>query len=218
MPRALSLTFDGGPDPVWTQRVLDALGRAGARATFFVVGERVRANPDAVCAVLAAGHDVQLHCDRHLAHSQRSEAEIAQDTSAALATLRELGVAPTHWRTPCGIETESTVGVARAKRLTLVRWTFDTHDRRGDAPALMLRAARRAVAVGGVVLMHDALAPGGLRGGCENTADFIPALVAAARSRGLKVGPLPPPMPRSLRPARSQPRMRSYDRSSRSAA
>lgn len=218
MPRALSLTFDAGPDPVWTQRVLDALARAGARATFFVIGERVRANPAAVCAALAAGHDVELHCDRHLAHGRRTEAEIARDTRAALATLRELGVAPTRWRTPCGIETESTLRVARAQRLTLVRWTLDTHDRRGDAPASMLQAARRAVAVGGVVLMHDAPGPGALRSGCENTVDFIPALVAAARSRGLKVGPLPALTPRTPRPLRSGVRTRGYRASSRSAA
>jgi len=211
MSRALSLTFDDGPDEVWTQRVLDALGRASVRATFFVVGERVREHPASVRAALAAGHDVQLHCDRHIAHDQLGEAEIASDTSRALATLRELGVAPTHWRAPWGIATAASVRVARAQRLRLVRWTLDTHDWRGDSPASMLQAARRAVALGGVVLMHDALGPGARREGCTNTVDFIAALVAAARSRGVTVGPLHLQRPGTRRPWRAGVRGHSAD-------
>lgn len=218
MSRALSLTFDDGPDEVWTPRVLEGLARAGVDATFFVVGERVRAHPETVRAVLAAGHDVQLHCDRHTAHDQLSEAEIARDTSQALATLRELGVAPTHWRAPWGVATAASARVARAHGLRLVRWTLDTHDWRGDCPASMLRGARRAVALGGVVLMHDALGPGAPREGCANTVDFIAALVAAARSRSVKVGSLNLQRPWTQRPARAGVRSGSFDLARVSAA
>jgi peptidoglycan/xylan/chitin deacetylase (PgdA/CDA1 family) len=210
MPGALSLTFDDGPDEVWTRRVLEALARASVRATFFMVGERVRRAPATARAVLEAGHEVQLHCDRHLAHSELGERELERDASSALASLELLGAHPTYWRAPWGVQTAASEQVARAHRLTLVRWTVDTHDWRGDSPARMLVAARRSLAQGGVVLMHDALGPGATRDGCANTVDFIAALVAAARSRGVRVGPLSLQRPRAPRPSRSNGHARGF--------
>ncbi|HLH15238.1 MAG TPA: polysaccharide deacetylase family protein [Solirubrobacteraceae bacterium] len=191
----LSLTFDDGPDARWTGRVLDSLDAAGAKATFFVVGERVREQPEMVREVLREGHEVQLHCDRHVRHSQLSEREIERDTRDALATLEDLGVHASRWRTPWGVRVAGSMRVARAHGLALTHWTIDTHDWRGDEPAAMLAAARPALAGGGVVLMHDALGPGARRAGCENTARLVERLVPWAREHGLRVGPL------SLQPA-----------------
>jgi peptidoglycan/xylan/chitin deacetylase (PgdA/CDA1 family) len=186
----LSLTFDDGPDPRWTSRVLDALDRCGARATFFMVGVRILAAPAAARAVLAAGHEVQLHCHRHVRHTDLDEAEIERDTRAALAVLAGIGVRPTQWRTPWGVETAASARVARAHGLSLVRWTLDTHDWRGDRPEAMLANARPLLVDGDVVLMHDALGPGALRGDCENTVELVEGLVTAARNEGIGVGPL----------------------------
>ncbi len=86
-PGSLSLTFDDGPDDRWTPDVLDALARCGARATFFVLGERVQAAPATARAVVEAGHDVQLHGHLHLRHSEHDEREIELDTALALDTL-----------------------------------------------------------------------------------------------------------------------------------
>ena len=65
-----SLTFDDGPDPVWTPAVLDALARAGARATFFVLGEAAERHPGLVHRVLAEGHAVEVHGHAHLRHPE----------------------------------------------------------------------------------------------------------------------------------------------------
>jgi peptidoglycan/xylan/chitin deacetylase (PgdA/CDA1 family) len=186
----LSLTFDDGPDRRWTARVLAALERCRARATFFMVGERVQATPEVAAAVIASGCEVQLHCHRHIRHTELSETAIEEDTLAALEALASIGVHPSQWRTPWGIRTAATERVARRHRLTLLDWTIDTHDWRGDPAAAMLDRARAQLADGGVVLMHDALGPGALREGCENTVDLLPSLIAAARARGIHVGPL----------------------------
>ncbi len=190
MERTLSLTFDDGPDPRWTRRVLEVLGAADARATFFMVGERVRAAPDAALAVLEAGHEVQLHCDRHVRHSELSEAEVERDTHAGLESLAAIGVRPTLWRTPWGARTQASERVARAHRLRLVDWTIDTHDWRGDSPAAMLSVVRPLLAGRAVVLMHDALGPGALRAGCDNTLSLIEPLLSTAREDGFVVTPL----------------------------
>jgi peptidoglycan/xylan/chitin deacetylase (PgdA/CDA1 family) len=129
----LSLTFDDGPDEIGTPGVVGALRRSEARATFFMVGERAQAAPSLVRSVLAAGHEVQLHCHRHVRHTELSEAVIELDTDAALEALGTLGVRPTHWRTPWGVQTPATASVARSRGLKLVGWTLDTHDWRGDA-------------------------------------------------------------------------------------
>jgi peptidoglycan-N-acetylglucosamine deacetylase len=195
--RALTLTFDDGPDAAWTARVLDALARAQALATFFMVGERVRARPAAAYAVIDAGHDVELHCDRHVHHSELSELEIERDTCAGLATLAELDVFPSYWRTPWGVRTPASARVAERNGLTLVDWTIDTHDWRGDAATAMLAGCQGQLARGGIVLMHDALGPGARREGCDQTVELIAPLVAAARREGLRVGTMRAARPRA---------------------
>jgi peptidoglycan/xylan/chitin deacetylase (PgdA/CDA1 family) len=189
--RTLTLTFDDGPEPVWSARVVHELQRRDAHAMFFLVGERVRAMPEQAKAIVASGHEVQLHCHRHVRHSDLSEAEIEADTCEALSALAAVGVRPTHWRTPWGVRTADTLRVAARHRLQLVHWTIDTHDWRGDTAQAMLERARARLPTGGVVLMHDGLGPGSQRDTCENTVELIGPLLDAARSEGLVVGPLP---------------------------
>jgi peptidoglycan/xylan/chitin deacetylase (PgdA/CDA1 family) len=186
----LALTFDDGPDERWTLAVLDALQHSQARATFFMVGERLRATPRVARAVLRAGHEVQLHCHRHVRHTELDEGEIEADTRTALAELERLGVRPACWRTPWGVRSAATARVAERNRLTLVDWTIDTHDWRGDSAARMLAYAAPRLQAGGIVLMHDGLGPGSRRAGAENTLGLLGPLIAGARSRGLRVGSL----------------------------
>jgi peptidoglycan/xylan/chitin deacetylase (PgdA/CDA1 family) len=186
----LTLTFDDGPEPVWSTRVAEELQRCSAHATFFLVGERVRQAPDQARAIVASGNEAQLHCHRHIRHSELSEAEIEQDTRKALCALAAVGVRPTSWRTPWGVRTADTLRVARRHRLRLVHWTIDTHDWRGDTAEQMLMQAHSQLATGGVVLMHDGLGPGSRRNGCENTVELIGPLLDAARSEGLELAPV----------------------------
>jgi peptidoglycan/xylan/chitin deacetylase (PgdA/CDA1 family) len=185
-----SLTFDDGPDADWTMRVLEALIRADVRATFFMIGERVRSNPAVARAVLEAGHEIELHCERHLRHSELCESEIERDTYAGLESLATVGAHPTLWRTPWGVCTEASERVAHTHGLRLVHWTIDTHDWGGDSAPAMLVAARPLVRAEGIVLMHDGLGPGALREGCANTVELIDGLALAARKESLEIMPL----------------------------
>jgi peptidoglycan/xylan/chitin deacetylase (PgdA/CDA1 family) len=190
VPRTLSLTFDDGPDPTWTPQILRQLQRCHAAATFFMVGERVLAHPDLARQALAAGHDIQLHCHRHIRHTELTEAELQHDSEAALAALATVTVRPRLWRAPWGVCTDATHRVAADLGLQLVHWSIDTHDWRGDRPQAMLDRARRRLADGGAVLMHDALGPGARRAGCQNTLALLPQLTAAARAHGLPLAPM----------------------------
>ncbi len=173
--------------------MLEELDRCGAQATFFVLGERVEATPSVVRAAADAGHQVQLHGHRHLRHSQLTEEQIELDTCMALDALTQVGVRPTRWRTPWGIVTSASERVAARHDLELVHWTIDTHDWRGDPALAMLARARRQLAPGAIVLMHDGLGPGALRSGCENTLQLLAPLIVAAREGGLAPAAAVPP-------------------------
>jgi peptidoglycan/xylan/chitin deacetylase (PgdA/CDA1 family) len=191
-----TFTFDDGPDPAWTPRVLTELERCGARATFFVVGERVADDPVPARVALAAGHGVELHCHRHVRHTELSEAELEADTTAALFELERAGLGrPRYWRTPWGVCTSATERVAARHGLRLVGWTIDTHDWRGDRSAAMLEGAGALLEGGAVVLMHDALGPGARRSDVAETIALIAPLAALARGRGLRLVALARPDP-----------------------
>ncbi len=192
MSRELSLTFDDGPDATWTPRVLDELGRRGARASFFLIAERLRELPQLARSLLEAGHEVALHCDRHIRHCDLSEAEIEADTLTALASFAEAGLHPMRWRTPWGICTPASVRVAERHGLELVHWSIDTHDWRGDSVAEMLASAAQELRGAAhenehemLVLMHDGLGPGALRDGCANTVELIEPLCVLAAEHEL---------------------------------
>jgi peptidoglycan/xylan/chitin deacetylase (PgdA/CDA1 family) len=198
MQSTLALTFDDGPDERCTPAILSALARNRVRATFFMVGERVDASPDLARAVLAAGHDVQLHCRRHVRHTELSEAEIEDDARAGLRALGAIGAEPVLWRTPWGVRTADTEAVAARLNLTLIGWEHDSHDWRGDGAQQMLAAIGAGVNAGGSVLMHDGLGPGALRESAANTVELVDALVAHACRRGVPIGGLDGKRPNEL--------------------
>jgi peptidoglycan/xylan/chitin deacetylase (PgdA/CDA1 family) len=191
----VALTFDDGPDPRWTPLVLDALALAHARATFFVVAPRAERHPSLLVRMRDEGHDVALHCTRHVRHDAMTPEEIDTDVRSGLPAL---GRSVSHWRTPWGIVTPATEDVARKHRLGLVGWTADTEDWRGGRPGEMLDRVEGRILPGAIVLMHDGVGPGATRAGCAGTVDLVWLLVSLARSRCLEPGPLddlPHPMP-----------------------
>ena len=107
--------------------------------------------------MLAEGHGVGLHCDRHVRHSQRDRAWLEADTDRALSRLRPLGVSPSLWRTPWGDTAPWTEGVAETHGLQLIHWTIDTHDWRGDDAATMFAVIRSRLLPGAIVLAHDGI-------------------------------------------------------------
>ena len=141
------------------------------------------AHPHLIDAILSQGHEIGLHCARHLRHTLTPRQTIEDDTSHALDTLCDLGLTPTRWRLPWGAAATWTRAIADAHRLSIVGWTADTHDWRGDPAATMLESIEPALADQAVVLMHDGLGPGALRDGCLETARLVGPLARAIRAR-----------------------------------
>lgn len=183
----IALSFDDGPDPVWTEHVLAELDRHGAAATFFVDAGRALAWPERIVAMGEAGHEVGFHCVRHVRHGELGEEGVRAEVAEGLAALDSLGVRPTAWRAPWGEVTEATRRAAAEHGLDLWGWSFDSHDWRGDGSAEMLAAldAEGGRLDGAVVLMHDGIGPGARREGCAETVRLTGALLERASAAGL---------------------------------
>ena len=186
-----SLTFDDGPDEVWTARVLDRLASEGAPSTFFVMADRARRCAGLIDRMRAEGHEVAFHCVDHVRHSELEEQELRDDTLDGLRTLAQLGATIRRWRAPWGVVTEATRRIAAEHQLELVGWSADTQDWSGDGAALMHSRVAGGVRAGAVVLLHDGIGPGARRCDCRETVELIPRLVETMRGRGLRPAALP---------------------------
>jgi peptidoglycan-N-acetylglucosamine deacetylase len=184
---SLALTFDDGPDPEWTPRLLDVLANAGAHATFFPIASRAAANPSLISWILAEGHQIGLHCHEHVRHSQRSIEWGRRDTARGLDLLRSLGVHARLWRAPWGDTAAWSSQVAREHRLRIIGWTVDTHDWRGDAAEAMFDATVDGLRDGAIVLAHDGIGPGARRSEARETIDYTAIVAEHARMTGLEL-------------------------------
>jgi peptidoglycan/xylan/chitin deacetylase (PgdA/CDA1 family) len=184
---AVALTFDDGPHPQGTPAVLELLAREGIRATFFLVGEQVRRRPALAAEIVAAGHAVGVHCDRHrnllrLAPWQvRGDLERAEGAISAATGLR-----PRLYRPPYGILTAPALAHARGRAWQTFLWRRDGRDWRAGPEEIVARMLR-GVRAGDVLLAHDAdyySRPQSWRA----TLEALPAIIDGLRVRGLEPG------------------------------
>ena len=156
-PGSIALTFDDGPCPRGTPRVLDVLRESGARATFFLVGERAQAHPELVRRIDREGHAIGNHGWRHRTLPALAARPMADEIDRCQATLSSLlGAAPRLLRPPYGYRDFRVYRAARRRGLTPVMWSLDPRDWiLSDAATLAQRLQRAGP--GDIVLLHDGL-------------------------------------------------------------
>jgi peptidoglycan/xylan/chitin deacetylase (PgdA/CDA1 family) len=188
--RGCALTFDDGPHAQGTPAVLQALARAPggpARATFFLVGEQVRRNPVLVAEILAAGHEIALHCDRHRNLLRLTPARVCADIDRAQATIEDAaGRSIDLYRPPYGILNAAALRHARARGWRTLLWSHWGMDWQARAtPDSIAARVTRDVGEGAVLLLHDAddySAPGSW----QRTAAALPRVLEGLAHRGLQ--------------------------------
>lgn len=187
-----ALTFDDGPDPKFTPRVLDVLAGLHAPATFFVVGRRARQHPDLVRRMIAEGHAVGSHSDSHPDPGGLPPGKAARDYwRGRRAVETVIGRSTSLFRPPMGMVDLPQAIVIRALRLRPWLWSLDTLDWRvGATPQSILdRVGRPKPAE--VILLHDANADGLGESDRSATVAALPGIVERIRDCGLLLTTLP---------------------------
>ena len=181
-----ALTFDDGPHAQGTPAVLETLARFDVRATFFLVGEQVRRNPALAGEIVAAGHGVGLHCDRHRNLLRLGPWQVREDIARAEeAIVTATGSSIALYRPPYGIANAAALRLARRRGWRTLLWSHWGRDWEARASAESITALLTGGAgAGSVLLLHDAddySAPGSWR----RTALALPGVIETLASRGL---------------------------------
>jgi len=209
--REIAITIDDGPDPAVTPAVLDLLDEHGAKATFFCIGAEARAHPALCREIVARGHSVQNHSDRHSARfSLLGPKGMADEIGAAQATLADItGEAPRFFRAPAGLRNPFLAPILQRLDLQLVSWTRRGFDTVRRVPSDVLARLDRHLGAGDILLVHDGNAARADDGGAVLLA-VLPQLLVRARTLGLVAVTLPAAaQPRQGGDATASPEARS---------
>ncbi|MBT1685725.1 polysaccharide deacetylase family protein [Dawidia soli] len=177
---AIALTFDDGPVPGKTEKILALLQARGVQAAFFCIGHRVVANPRTVAAIHAGGHLLGNHSYWHgKTFDLQTRGAIAaelQDTDYALTTA--LGRKPRFFRPPYGVTNPMVAGAVRRGGYTVVGWSVRSFDTVIQDRAKLLRRITQSLKGGDIVLFHDY---------SDCMLDVLPAFLDHVAKVGLKV-------------------------------
>jgi len=185
--REIALTFDDGPDPEVTPRVLDSLDREGATGTFFCIGAHVARHPQLAREIVARGHAVESHSYRHALGfagwgPRRLEREVTQ---AQRAIEDATGVPPAFFRSPYGTRSPMLDRVLAKAGLRYVSWMRRGYDAVDGNPERVLRRLTRKLGPRDVVLLHDG-ASGRRLTPRPTVLEVLPRLLRHLNEQGLR--------------------------------
>jgi peptidoglycan-N-acetylglucosamine deacetylase len=180
---AIYLTFDDGPHPEYTPRVLDVLAEHRAQATFFVVGQQCERYPELVRRISAEGHAIGNHTYSHLSARDVSTSSYMNEVVRTNQIIQSLvGKRCLLFRPPHGsLGAWTLVRLWRAKQ-TIVLWSVDPKDYCSDESQIRAWFAAHSVSPGAIVLLHD---------NQPHTPAVVEGLLNACRQRGARAECLP---------------------------
>lgn len=195
------LTFDDGPDRDATPAVLDALDSVDARATFFVLGSQVEAQPELARELLSRGHEIGLHGFEHLRHD-RTDAHVSRaDIARGCSTIEDvLGIQCRWYRPPYGKMSAGAADACEQLGLTLVYWSAWGLDWEPVGPERIAEVTCDELDDGAIVLLHDS-AKYARRDHAVATAQALPTIAARAAERGISLIALEGALPKTERAA-----------------
>lgn len=176
--KVVALTFDDGPDPKNTPKVLAYLDQHNAKATFFVIGSYANRHPKLVRYVADRGHVVGSHTWSHLAAPTKQQAG-PEIWKTARAIHNATGVWPSVFRPPYGINDNRTSKVARTEKYGVILWDRSSADTMKGVTAADIASNVVNAQPGNIVLLHDGP-------GKAETVKALPTVLKALDRRGMK--------------------------------
>lgn len=173
--KVVAITFDDGPNPS-TQALLDILNQEGVKATFFLVGSQVRANPAIVKTMSDEGFEIECHTYSHNNLLQLSETEVERELLRGAAAIRDAtGKECALFRPPGGHLSAEGEAAAAKYGFTGVFWTLLCSSYEASSPEKMTEYVASSIQDGAVVLMHD---------GDRVTLKALPAIISDLKGKG----------------------------------
>ena len=180
--RRVALSFDDGPDPQWTPRVLDVLARRGVSASFFLVGERAARARDLVRDIAAAGHEIGNHGWSHTSLWRCGPRRTEQEIASSHALLGDLtGQPPRHFRPPWGMVNAAMFRALRRHGQRCVFWSIQPEGLLPAAAETQVAHVLRRAHPGAIVDLHDAE---GTLGAPARLCAALPAMIDGLRAAG----------------------------------
>lgn len=154
--KRIALTFDDGPHPCKTGKILDLLSLYGIRATFFVVGENAGYYPDIILRESAEGHEIGNHTYYHKPLRQCKPGEMEKEISKTSEIIRKItGRSPSLFRPPEGSYSCKTVESAKTCGCDVILWNVDTRDWALCGTKEIVANVKTNVRDGSIILFHD---------------------------------------------------------------
>ncbi len=174
----LALTFDDGPHPIYTQKLIDILKRENVPATFFVIGFMAEKYPDLIRDEVKAGFSIGNHTFSHVTLTHLPASEANTEYRACSDVLQNLtGARPIYCRPPGGDYDRDVITAARDNGMITVLWTDDPGDFANPGSHVIEKRTLQEMTNGGIILLHD---------GVQQTLDVLPQIIAYARREGYK--------------------------------
>ncbi len=180
----VALTFDDGPDPVWTLRLAAALREHGAPATFFCIGERAKQYPEIARKLIEAGHEVGNHSYSHPNLWFRTSRVVRDQLCRSQEIVSvATGVTPKVFRPPFGDRGPQVLREARTLGLATVLWSLSSEDWNNPESSWIVERILRRVRDGEILLFHDASHDNRFPDR-QATLEAVSVLVPALKERG----------------------------------
>lgn len=176
------LTFDDGPDPYKTPRVMRILEDAGVKATFFVIGARVTANPHIVRELVRRGHAIENHTYTHPELPSLDDVEVFYEIKGCTDEILGHGLpCPKLFRPPHGFGGDSVYEALADLKLDIALWNIDPKDWDDSSSIHIFNYVMGWAKPGSVILLHDGA-------GGDATLEALPYLISGLLLRGYKFG------------------------------
>jgi peptidoglycan/xylan/chitin deacetylase (PgdA/CDA1 family) len=183
--KVIALTFDDGPWPNTTAKVLDILKKNRIKSTFFVVGQNVKNYPDLTKQIVADGHIIANHTWHHWYHQMNAQAAAYEVANTGDIIYQTTGVRTSLFRPPGGIMNNGVAAYAKNNKYAVIMWSADSMDYSRPAVPRLMNNIFREAKPGGIVLMHDG---GGDR---SNTVKALPEIINRFRKQGYEFVTVP---------------------------
>jgi peptidoglycan/xylan/chitin deacetylase (PgdA/CDA1 family) len=175
----VALSFDDGPHPTFTPQVLDILRRYGAKATFFLIGERALLYPELVAQIKAAGHQVGNHYYTDaptFGHSNAEFLRYLQQTEKAIGLTEE----PKLFRAPGGVAWPRQLKLARGQGYKYALGSAYPNDPMHPPVGYIAWLVEKNLVPGTIVILHDGIAD------ATRSIQALPHILDAGRQRGMR--------------------------------